>query len=74
MPRAVIRRLKTSFGSFFLLVVLADATDATDATEEQWGIFDISLSGTTNGSPFVDVQFSARVLPYYFNGRGGRVL
>lgn len=27
---------------------------------EQWGIYEVSLAGPTNGNPFLDVQFSAR--------------
>ena len=29
-------------------------------TVEQWGVYEISLSGPTNGNPFLDVKFSAR--------------
>ncbi len=27
---------------------------------EQWGVFEVALSGPTNGNPFLDVNFSAR--------------
>jgi len=30
------------------------------AGTEQWGIYEVALSGPTNGNPFLDVQFSAR--------------
>jgi len=33
---------------------------AAEPTVEQWGIFEISLTGPTNGNPFLDVQFSGR--------------
>ncbi len=29
-------------------------------TVEQWGIFEVTLTGPTNGNPFTDVKFSAR--------------
>src|ERR1035441_8454591 len=51
---------QSCFGGFALLVVLPGPADAAELSVEQWGIFDISLSGSTNGNPFVDVQFSTR--------------
>jgi Domain of unknown function (DUF5060) len=60
MLRALIRCLKFCLGGFALLVALTRSVGATEATVEQWDIFDISLSGSTNGNPFVDVQISAR--------------
>src|SRR5262249_25630388 len=42
----------------FLCACLLCAVTALGQTE-QWGIFEISLPGPTNGNPFVDVQFSA---------------
>ena len=27
---------------------------------EQWNVFELALSGPTNGNPFLDVKFSAR--------------
>jgi hypothetical protein len=30
------------------------------ANVEQWGVFELALSGPTNGNPFVDVELSAR--------------
>src|SRR5271170_8182831 len=59
MLPAFIRCLKSCLGSFALLVALASAADAMEASVEQWGVFDISLSGSTNGNPFADVQVSA---------------
>jgi len=28
-------------------------------TVEQWGVFELTLNGPTNGNPFLDVKFSA---------------
>ena len=33
---------------------------AAETTIEQWGVFQASLAGPTNGNPFLDVQLSAR--------------
>ena len=60
MPHAFIRCLKFRFGSLAILVSLAVSVNGAAGTVEQWGVFDIPLSGSTNGNPFVDVQFSAR--------------
>jgi len=44
-----------------LLVISLPALAMAAATPvEQWGIFEVSLNGPTNGNPFLDVQFSAR--------------
>ncbi|HUJ72310.1 MAG TPA: DUF5060 domain-containing protein, partial [Verrucomicrobiae bacterium] len=42
------------------LSLLTSAAVADGATTEQWGIFEVSLPGPTNGNPFIDVQLSAR--------------
>src|ERR1039457_2641425 len=60
MLPAFIRRLKSCLGSFALLLALAGPAGARERSVEQWGVFDVSLSGSTNGNPFVDVQLSAR--------------
>ncbi len=60
MSRAFIRCFTSNFVSFTLLAMLGGAVNAADATVEQWGTFEISLSGSTNGNPFLDVQLSAR--------------
>jgi hypothetical protein len=43
-----------------LLPLSVSSAFASAATVEQWGIFEVALSGPTNGNPFVDVQFSAK--------------
>ncbi len=45
--------------SFALLISLIRPS-AAESTVEQWGIFEISLQGPTNGNPFVNVNLSAR--------------
>jgi hypothetical protein len=44
------------------LVTLLGAVNlfGADKTVEQWGVFEIALSGPTNGNPFLDVKFSVR--------------
>ena len=42
------------------MVSSARPTLAAAPGAEQWGIFEISMPGPTNGNPFLDVQFSAR--------------
>ena len=48
------------FGLAVLLMGYAFPTNAGEATVEQWGVYEVALSGPTNGNPFTDVQFSAR--------------
>jgi hypothetical protein len=43
----------------FLLLVPALSLSAEQAVE-QWGVFEVALTGPTNGNPFLDVKFSAR--------------
>ena len=40
--------------------LLLSAFTALAATTEQWGLFELSLSGPTKGNPFIDVELSAR--------------
>ena len=42
----------------FLLVAVSSLFAAQ--TVEQWGVFEIALTGPTNGNPFLNVNFSAR--------------
>jgi hypothetical protein len=60
MPRALIHRLILCLGTFALLVTLAGSAGAAETSVEQWSIFETSISGPTNGNPFVDVLFVAR--------------
>jgi hypothetical protein len=46
--------------SVSLLASPAQTVTAAGTTVEQWGIFEITLAGPTNGNPFVDVNLSAR--------------
>jgi len=47
-------------------------------TVEQWGVYELTLSGPTNGNPFVDVTFGARFVqgdsvvqvPGFYDGNG----
>lgn len=57
--RPFSQQLAICVASFALLISLIRPAVA-EPTAEQWGIFEISLSGPTNGNPFLDVQFSAR--------------
>ena len=44
-----------------LFCFIAQMAVAAQSPVEQWGIFELALNGPTNGNPFVDVGFSARV-------------
>jgi Domain of unknown function (DUF5060)/Domain of unknown function (DUF5605)/Protein of unknown function (DUF4038) len=49
--------------AIFLLLVLAvvsRSAAAAPANVEQWGIFEVSFVGPSDGNPFVDVELSAR--------------
>ena len=37
------------------------AAQAAEQTVERWGVYEVALNGPTNGNPFRDVEFSARV-------------
>lgn len=47
----------------FLLVIASCimwfTVRGSEQTVEQWGVFEVSLTGPTNGNPFLDVMFSA---------------
>src|SRR5215510_2696398 len=50
--------------ALFVLLVFATCTlnaapGTSPTTAEQWGIYEITLKGPTNGNPFADVRFSA---------------
>jgi hypothetical protein len=49
--------MKTAGLAVFLLGSLAFAAEER---VEQWGLFELSLPGPTNGNPFTDVRFSAQ--------------
>lgn len=49
--------MKRAFALLFLGMILA--AQAAEPTVEQWGTYEISLNGPTNGNPFFDVTFSA---------------
>jgi hypothetical protein len=36
------------------------ALPAAQSTVDRWGVYEIALSGPTNGNPFTDIKFSAR--------------
>src|SRR5437773_2201141 len=45
---------------FTLLLLFASLPSAlAQQTIEQWGFFELTLQGPTNGNPFVDIRFSA---------------
>jgi len=60
MLRVLLKHLCACFGSLTLLTFLTTSVTAAEATVEQWGVFEVSLTGPTNGNPFLDVQVSAR--------------
>ena len=60
MRRTLIRSLICCVGSLAGLILLDGKVVAAGTTVEQWGAFDVSLPGSTNGNPFVEVQLSAR--------------
>ena len=43
-----------------LLLLAAAPVHSAEPTVEQWGVFEVSLNGPTNGNPFTDVSFGAR--------------
>lgn len=49
-------KIRIAFWLFYLLTLAARAEQSV----EQWGLFELSLNGPTNGNPFTDVKFSAR--------------
>lgn len=61
---AMLRAAAKSPGIWFTVFGLAFAPLQSSAVAvpdiEQWGIYETSMSGPTNGNPFVDVQLTAR--------------
>jgi len=61
-----------------LLVAAASGLRAAPAPVEQWGIFELSLTGPSSGNPFLDVDFSAHFthgasafdVPGFYDGNG----
>jgi hypothetical protein len=43
-----------------LLLIAAPSLLRAEPSVEQWGVFEFSLNGPTNGNPFTDVSFAAR--------------
>jgi hypothetical protein len=41
------------------------STSAAQTTVEQWGLFELTLKGPTNGNPFLEVRFAARFAQGY---------
>src|SRR5689334_17256912 len=88
-----IRMIAIVRASLFILA-LGLCTERTDASEdhksiapsavaqnerlEQWGLFELSLPGPTDGNPFIDVQFRAtfqqgddkHVVDGFYDGEG----
>lgn len=53
-------KIQTRIATAFLLVTFTWIISSTAQTSvEQWGIFELSLKGPTNGNPFLDTPFSA---------------
>ena len=48
------------FGGSLAVLLIAKNLSAADAVVEQWGLYEVTLNGPTNGNPFLDVKFSAR--------------
>jgi hypothetical protein len=46
-------------GSLSAILLFSQKLQAADVAIEQWGTYEVALSGPTNGNPFLDVQFSA---------------
>ena len=44
---------------FSMLVLFLFTVSATSENVEQWGIFELSLSGPSDGNPFLDVDIGA---------------
>ena len=60
MLRVLLKHLGGGVACLALLTFPPASALSTDATVEQWGMFEVSFTGPTNGDPFLDVQFSAR--------------
>ena len=55
-----MRRSISAFLLPALALWIASIPAWAQETVEQWGIFELTLKGPTNGNPFVDTHFSAR--------------
>src|SRR6187402_3152145 len=76
---ALCRRSPRWFGLAFILASLLGsiAVHAADSVE-QWGMYEVTLKGPTNGNPFLDVRFAARFaqgydsieVPGFYDGEG----
>src|SRR6478609_8277425 len=59
------------------LTLLTASLRAADSVE-QWGLYEVTLKGPTNGNPFLDVRFAARFaqgydsieVPGFYDGEG----
>src|SRR6478609_8687928 len=59
------------------LTLLTASLRAADSVE-QWGLYEVTLKGPTNGNPFLDVRFAARFaqgydsieVPGFYDGDG----
>ncbi len=60
MLRAAPKHPRIWFAVFALALSPQRSAVATVASVERWGIYEVSLPGSTNGNPFLDVQFSAK--------------
>jgi hypothetical protein len=64
--------------AFIVLISAAIPSFAAGNSVEQWGIYEISLHGPTNGNPFMNVQLSAKFergdehvnVPGFYDGDG----
>ena len=52
----------------FVVLLTASSVFAADKTVEQWGVFEVALSGPTNGNPFLDVKGNYNGLFYGNDG------
>jgi hypothetical protein len=55
-----VRQVLAWFAAAIAICLFTLSASAQPKTVEQWGIFEIALTGPTNGNPFLNVQFSAR--------------
>jgi hypothetical protein len=60
MFRAAGKYLGIGIAAFVFALSPVRSTAVAVPDIEQWGIYEVSLRGPTNGNPFLDVQFSAR--------------
>src|SRR6187399_913033 len=76
---ALCRRRPRWFGLALLLALSIGTFSAHAAdTVEQWGMYEVTLKGPTNGNPFLDVRFAARFaqgydsieVPGFYDGAG----